>query len=349
MTQKNLFNIPKWIKGDQLILDGRQVFFEKFSPSNDKFQVTYTDMHEGGKLERWHPIAELPDKPTPPTAETTSPLHVPTDEDDTNKIVVGQLRACHSDRDVPYIEITEDRLTRWQVKRTTISETHTEILDDDEIERKWWRLLKDVPLIGKEVKVGQYRKKWEDKEYPYMKVLENLGDGFWRTLSVWSNDLNNPNSQREYTKSTYRIRTQYPNVIDPPAKPDDDQKPPIADAVEAVNIEIEKVTNPTDDTPTPIEEIIMAVPAPQPEDDDDDDCTGEPVPMQRERMIEHFVIRDKSGFHTDKASARLNTILKEGYRLENIEYSHQYRPHADGGYVETVVFWTFLRWSKAIG
>ncbi|HHP7245591.1 MAG TPA: hypothetical protein ACFE0H_12980, partial [Elainellaceae cyanobacterium] len=77
--------------------------------------------------------------------------------------------------------------------------------------------------------------------------------------------------------------------------------------------------------------------------DDDDDDVQEPVPMVRERRIEFCVIRDKDGFHMDEASALLNEIIADGYRLEHAEYASMYIPDSNKSYVETVVYWTFLR------
>ena len=84
MTQQSFLSDPAWEKGDKLTLNGRQVEFRLYNRDGSKFQVRWVDMHDGGTIDRWYPIDQLPKK------EPDAPAELPPPPGETTNIVQGK-------------------------------------------------------------------------------------------------------------------------------------------------------------------------------------------------------------------------------------------------------------------
>lgn len=387
MEQKTFLNDQAWEKGEKFILDGRQVVFKLYSPSGDKFQVQWIDMHDNTPIKRWYPINELPPKPIPTPPIDDDPDDNTTDEpgEDTpagdesptgHEVKVGQIRGAFANSDTPFIEVlkkNDDGTFEIAVHRSTSTQTQTH--PADKIKRAWWRILDEKPIISDPVEAGQFRRMDNSKDFPYIKVESQRLDALWNAISI------TPDEKKTVTLTTAQIRSRYPKVVDASEVvlngdlvatntsdvSEDDEPSPVDEVVpdspadEDADVDIEQWRKPvTDDEPSPMEDVVKALQAKIEEEisdspaDEDADVNNdrwrkflrtqdEPVPMTRDYRIECAVIRDKDGFYMAEATEKLNAIVAEGYRLNHIEYSSMYIPHASGSYVETVVYWTFVR------
>lgn len=314
MTKQKTFLEPTWKREDKITIDGRDGVIKLCHPTKDMVQVEFQDGIEAGPVKKWYSRDELPPYPADDDEALLRDEPVPTEPIE-KKTVYAKVEKV-TDK-TSKTDDTADNGVSPDDETMPVGnmDGETEPIDSDLVD-----VTNDTPEEKTEAE--------EEIEYaPGHKRQLKSGT----TLTVLER------SRKEH----YLVRVHHAagGTIDK-----EKHWKEIRDWGEPV----------TEPEKSPADEIIAAVQAklaekPETEADAPQPNINQPEPLQRESKVDHFVVRDRQGFHTQAASEWLNKHDSDGWRKEHIQYESMYIPaygQNQSSYVETVMYVTFVRMTR---